>query len=604
MIVKATFALVPGEAIVAPEQDPLSRGAPLGRQRDGQPPLPRGLRALQAARRRRAGGPRVLPPRGEPVTSLSRALAVGEMVKAVRVTGDRVWTLGRDDVARARPARAPSCACRSATSAPRSAPTTPSASTSTGRRCRALPALPNLERADAGSRGATPCFGPVAPTWRARRRLLDDEADVLGLRHRARPAPSGGHGPAPHRPRAPPLRLRLLQRGPRRPAARPAPPRHAPHARLTCTPGTRCWRRASPRCAPRSSACRPPDTPRARVEEIALRCDTLWIDTDRAVAVVTWRGLADVGRSAEGVGRVIVAADPQGKKLRWDRVEKLLGDQALPTLRLGPDGQVPPEEPEENAPDPLAVRHDTVKSQRTGNDGGNEGGHQGRPAPEAPDSGAWDLPTNPLERDDDDCTHALPELTPRPPGPPARPAVARPTVVLPPVLLGGAPRPPVALSPEAGKHPAVEVDVATYARLQVAVERGEVGRMLADLQLTLSDSGAPPGGVGPARGRVSPRRRGARPRGRGGPREGLRRGPLPGPSPKRSSSAPGGPCPALKGGAGRGKPGGAALTPRQGCALGQRAANARLFTGKPDSSKNAGFCRRKPGCAVESRFFP
>ncbi len=110
----------------------------------------------------------------------------------------------------------------------------------------------------------------------------------------------------------------------------------------------------------------PPDlgrSSRARVEEIILRCDSLWIDTDRGVAVLTWRGVADVGGPEASVGRLVVVADPEGKKLRWDRVEKLLGEPGS-TLRLGPDGRIPPEEPDPPPPpDLLSRRHDTVKGQ-------------------------------------------------------------------------------------------------------------------------------------------------------------------------------------------------------------------------------------------------
>ncbi len=196
----------------------------------------------------------------------------------------------------------------------------------------------------------------------------------------------------------------------------------------------------------------PPADTRSRVEEIALRCDSLWIDTDRAVAVVTWRGLTDIGPSADGVGRIIVSADPQGKKLRWEQVEKRLGDHVAPTLRLGPDGKPVEEEPEEPPPaDPLAVRHDTLKGAQPATTG------EGAPPSALPDDDAeaslWDAPTNAQARAvDDDRTE---ERTP----PPER----------------------------AATRPAVEVDVETYARLQLAVERGEVGGMLADLQLTLAD---------------------------------------------------------------------------------------------------------------------
>jgi hypothetical protein len=575
VIVKATFALVPGEAIVAPEQDPLREE----RHWDDN-----GLASLHAPgdfapAKRRVDVTLVghaYAPSGEPATVIVARLAVGDLVKAVRVTGDRAWTLGANKLfepGSPSPFRRMSLRYeRAALSADNPIGIDVDASP-----VPAMPALPNLERGEPDPRGeATPCFGPVAPTWRTRRCLLDDAATfwAYGIAR----DPRGGApplGPAPPRFdfaffNAAPADQQLELLRPGTPIA--LDHLHPELARLE----TRL-----PSMRPQVFRVPPPDTPRARVEEIVLRCDSLWIDTDRSVVVVTWRGLTDVGGAGVGVGRVVVVADPHGKKLHWERVEKQLGEHNTPTLRLGPDGLPPADEPDEGPPpDPLAVRHDAVK---------------GQPVKAPPvrdplsDSSIQDAPTDPMEhRFDDEHTQALPELSPRPsaskrmqitsPNPLVDP-VSEPAGVRPILVMGaplGVPRPsgPVSMPAPRVPRPAVAgalaprsagpalrkdlsvqryaeiaaalaqkganradvlrahlltepawtmvdqhwtkaiageaaqggqalaeafddayvdaqdrlrppVDVTAYARLQVALERGEVGRVLADLQLEL-----------------------------------------------------------------------------------------------------------------------
>ncbi len=65
--------------------------------------------------------------------------------------------------------------------------------------------------------------------------------------------------------------------------------------------------------------------PRARVEttdapdwELSLVADTLWIDTDRAVATLTWRGQIPVDRP-DPPGRVLVGIEEPGRAVRWPR---------------------------------------------------------------------------------------------------------------------------------------------------------------------------------------------------------------------------------------------------------------------------------------------
>jgi hypothetical protein len=562
VIVKATFALVPGEATVAPEQDSLREE----RHWDDN-----GLASLHgpgdfAPAKRRVDVTLVghaYAPNGNPATELVARLAVGDLVKAVRVTGDRAWTRGANKLYEPGPPspflRMPIRYERAALSADNPigidahAPPVP-----------AMPALPNLEPEQPSE--ATPCFGPVAPTWRARRRLLDEAATfwAYGIAR----APRGGApplGPAPPRFdfaffNAAPADQQLELLRPGTPIA--LDHLHPEHARLeTHLPPIR----------PQVFRIPPPGTPRTRVEEIILRCDSLWIDTDRSVAVVTWRGLTDVGRGAVGVGRVVVAADPHGKKLHWERLEKRLGEQSSLTLRL--DSDCPSPADESPPPDPLALRHDTVKGQPLE-------APLGRDA--LSESGIQDAPTDPMEHQfGDERMQARPSpekgasvASPKPQVDPVIRPASTPILAMG-VPLGGhrraapesapaprAPRPAGAPAPRSAgpalrkdltvqryaeiaaalaqkganraavlrAHLLTEpawtmidqhwtkaiagetaqggqalaeafdeayvtaqdrlrppVDVAAYARLHVALERGEVGRVLADLELELGD---------------------------------------------------------------------------------------------------------------------
>ncbi len=389
VVVKATFALVPGELCLAPEQDPLREE----RHWDDN-----GMASVHwpgdyAPSKRRADLTLVghaYAPAGDPVTALTARLTVGDLVKAVRVTGDRGWTMGADKRFEPGPPspflRMPLRYERAALSADN-----PIGIDVHAPPVVAMPALPNLEPVRAqDSQGSqvTPCFGPVAPTWRARRRLLDEAATfwAYGIARDPRTTPPPV-GPSPQR-----FDFAFFNAAPADQQIdlfRPGTPIVLEHLH----PRLERLETHLPPIRPQVFRVPPPDTPRARVEEIALRCDSLWIDTDRSVVVVTWRGLTDVGRGAEGVGQLVVAADPQGKKLHWDRVEKRLRDKSAPTLRLHADGLPPPEEAEETPPpDPLGRRHDTVKGQR-----GSDGAAAMVALPSA-DGGIEDAPTNPIER--------------------------------------------------------------------------------------------------------------------------------------------------------------------------------------------------------------
>ena len=124
-------------------------------------------------------------------------------------------------------------------------------------------------------------FDVARPTDPRRRRRA-----LLGVRRRERRAVA-------HRTAAAELRFLVLQRGAARAADRAGatgdedrPREHEPFGTRRST--TRC-----PGDAPAGASGSPKG--RRAAEEITLRCDTLWIDTDRGLLVLTFRGVADAG---------------------------------------------------------------------------------------------------------------------------------------------------------------------------------------------------------------------------------------------------------------------------------------------------------------------
>jgi hypothetical protein len=540
VIVKGTFALAPGELSLASEQDRLCEE----RHWDGN-----ALASLHwpgdfAPSKRKVDVTLVghaYAPHGQPTTSLMARMTVGDLVKSVRVTGDRRWTLGPDGAAtRSAPApfvRMPLRYERAALSAEN-----PVGIDAHAPIAIAAPALPNLERADDGA--GTACFGPIAPTWRSRRRLLDDAASFWahGI---ARDPDKGGPplGAAPARfdfaffNAAPPDQQIDL--------VRPGTPivlenLHPEHARLEAR---------LPPVRPQVFIKPPAGAFDRRVEEVILRCDSLWIDTDREVVVLTWRGLAEVGVDLETAGVLVVAADPQGKKLRFGNIEKRLREETALTMRLGDDA-LPAGDDEEAAPPPdlLARRHDSVKDSPPPVEAkAPEAKAPEAKAPEAtaPEATAPDPPPAPHVIDDE-TTDALErpaedertvETSGPPPKPSSRPPRARPSgltlrkdltlercaEIAAALAMKGANRASllrarlltegswalveqhwkktIAAEAESGEHATADafddayvlaleqmptpMNVAAYARLTVALERGEVGGQLAELDLEL-----------------------------------------------------------------------------------------------------------------------
>lgn len=291
LCVKATFSLVHGgAAVLADPQDPLSGelpwdespGVSLRFPGDFAPFKPRADVLL-------VGHAYAHGPGGAPVDSLVARVRVGDLTKAIRVTGDRRWTPSGGRLVPSAPEpfhRMPLVFER----APRSQdnpvgidPSTPVES--------AL--LPNLEVAEGAK---APSFGPLSAAWRARRRLCSEGVMLWASEVTRRGGLTAGVAPegfdfgffntAPHEQQIDLVRSSV---------AIVLEHLHPQHALLA----TRL-----PSVRPRASRVHADHT-----SDIPLRCDTLWIDADRGVATLTWRGLVEIGEDPDDVGRIVVASD-------------------------------------------------------------------------------------------------------------------------------------------------------------------------------------------------------------------------------------------------------------------------------------------------------
>ncbi|MDI1429559.1 DUF2169 family type VI secretion system accessory protein [Polyangium sorediatum] len=107
-----------------------------------------------------------------------------------------------------------------------------------------------------------------------------------------------------------------------------------------------------PRLTTRLPGLRPQafvERPRGGAQELNLVGDALWIDTDRAICTVTWRGQMPL-LSRDERGRVLVAMGAARQKLGWDDVQMLI--RALAPQKSSTPAQ--PAQPAAPAPAPAA----------------------------------------------------------------------------------------------------------------------------------------------------------------------------------------------------------------------------------------------------------
>jgi hypothetical protein len=305
VVCKATFELLPGESRLYHEQEYPNeddnfwnddRERSLHSPSDLAPFKPRADVLLVG---------NAYAPQGKPVRSLVSRLIVGEVDKAIEIYCDR--SFGPDGVVRegARFTRMPLRYERAAGGADTANPV--------GIRMDGRPdvyggvAVPNLQPPGVSIASRSDLieaigYGPIAPSWPGRRAKLGPHAQGwldTGWQHEPLPPevdPSYWCA-APRDQQLAALRdnERIVLEN-----------LHAAHPRLvTSLPGVR---------------------PRAFVDrsgqEVALAADTLWIDTDRAICTLTWRGRVPVD-SPRQAGRVLVAMDTPGKRASWAEVERL-----------------------------------------------------------------------------------------------------------------------------------------------------------------------------------------------------------------------------------------------------------------------------------------
>jgi hypothetical protein len=327
VVCKATFVLMPGESPLAREQDEPNESD--GYWNDEE------TRSLHFASdlapfKRRADvlvvGHAFAPER-RPVGSLVARLVVGEVDKAIAVFGDRAWT--PDGQMREGPwfVKMPLRWERAAGGPGTANPVgVRMGSAAVGDRYGAV-ALPNLQAP--GTYLASPSdllapigFGPLAPRWSERvEKLYRHAAGWEPGRWNERPVPddidAGYFNAAPGDQQVAEIRSgeRVVLEN-----------LHADHARLVTSLSQ--------------------VEPRAVVEraggsaEVRLRCDTLWIDTDRGCCSLVWRGQVLLGAPREA-GRVVVTAVGGGRAAvvgdgTATVVGGLIGGAALPFAKERP----------------------------------------------------------------------------------------------------------------------------------------------------------------------------------------------------------------------------------------------------------------------------
>jgi hypothetical protein len=293
-IAKATIPLGPGPSALVPEQEAPNQS---DRHFADDPELSAYAPSDLVHHKPRADVVLVghaFAPRGQSVRALSARVSIGQVDKTIEVVGDRAYTHdGR--VTEASPFTKMPLRYELAGGGPGTL-------NPVGLRAdappdlRGLSPLPNLQPPGYALRGRgeivpPASFGPIAATWPAR---------VEKLGHHAS---SWRQSDCYQRP----LPLDLD------PAYWNAAPPDQQLAEI-CGGETLVLEGLSPeheRLAMRLPALRPMafvDRPGSSAQPVAMRCDTLWIDTDRRICTLTWRGQIAL-EGPQAAGRVVVTLE-------------------------------------------------------------------------------------------------------------------------------------------------------------------------------------------------------------------------------------------------------------------------------------------------------
>ncbi|XXY46479.1 DUF2169 domain-containing protein [Sorangium sp. So ce269] len=317
VVCKATFTLEPGLSPLAPSQEAPWEVDVLW---DDDPRA--SLRAASdlAPFKRRAD---VLvvghahAPRGELAASLVARLAVGAVDKRVEVHGPRAWTASGQLTAAAPFASAPLRWERAASGADRWNPVgIPANAAPDTRGLRPAPSLlpPGVELRGPAEPLPPAGFGPIAPSWPERAAKLRRHAATFGHGSWAERALPEDIDPGYFNVAPPDQQLDQLVAGERIVLAH----LHPRYPRLAT---------ALEAVIPHAALLRGDSGP----QEMRLRCDTLWIDADRGICTLTWRGAVPLRHPAEDVTVVVTAERPR----REQDVADTLLPQGAPAARTG-----------------------------------------------------------------------------------------------------------------------------------------------------------------------------------------------------------------------------------------------------------------------------
>jgi hypothetical protein len=305
---KATFSLRQGEAVLASEQDAArvedrygadDRARSLYCPSDLVPIKPRADVLLVGA---------VYAPAKRPTRSVVARLAVAQIDKSIEVFCDR--TMQRDgEVREGAPFASMPLAWERAAGGPDTLNPVGVLLAAAG--ARPDMQLPNLQLPGTKFAARAPfidpvAFGPIAPTWPSRHAKLGRHAATWSaLDWHKTPLPPDVDpvyfNSAPPDQQVPALRdderIVLDNLHPTYPLL------------VTSLPGVH----------PRAYLDRGGDP-----APVAMRCDTLWIDTERSVCTLTWRGQVRLEHPTES-GAVLIAMEQRGQQLGAADVERLVG---------------------------------------------------------------------------------------------------------------------------------------------------------------------------------------------------------------------------------------------------------------------------------------
>ncbi|UQA57128.1 DUF2169 family type VI secretion system accessory protein [Polyangium aurulentum] len=308
IIVKATFLLRPGESVLAPEQEPITEKERTWEDDPGRSVRVPSDRAPYKPRAEVMLVGHAYAPHRQPVRSLVARMTVGEMEKSIEVWCDRGIRVNDGQLLEGpRFVSMPLAWERSAGG--------PGTDNPIGMRFDAAPnrygmvAIPNLQPLGTSvSRKsdtfAPVGFGPIGPQWPGRAQKLGRSRAEFrdpGWEKSLLPADFD----VSYFQAAPPDQQIAQIRPDERIALENL---HPEHARFVTK---------LPRVRPRAIA----DRAMGEREEVALVADTLWIDTDRGLCCVVWRGRiglrhgTEAGRIAvwvEGMPTVAPTAEPSG----------------------------------------------------------------------------------------------------------------------------------------------------------------------------------------------------------------------------------------------------------------------------------------------------